>query len=348
MFKKYFFTTSLFFSFIFQAFGQQPKILHFTKTSGYDHNTRSQSFLMFQQISAEANIAADNDNTGEAFTHPGNLEQYKAVVFSNTSGNNLLDSAQRSHFEQYMAAGGSLLGIHAASDTYRHSSANGNNTGTWDFYAETLGASVQENPNHVTGTPVYRIDAMIAHPILSGIPTEWNKAEEYYYWENGYFDTGNIVLQKVEETIGPNGMVNVYDSARAVTWFRETLSGGKIFYTSLGHDVSNYTSDTLFYRLIKNAIVWMMNDSPTTVLQNFREEELLVFPNPANDFLHISQKHSEAFYELKIYDMAGLLLHVHKFEAGENEIDIRDFSSGIFFAEIRGEGKVKRFRFVKN
>ena len=48
-----------------------------------------------------------------------------------------------------MNNGGGYLGIHAASDTYRHSTANGSSTGTWDWYAEMAGASVQEGPNRL-------------------------------------------------------------------------------------------------------------------------------------------------------------------------------------------------------
>ncbi|MBK9540120.1 MAG: hypothetical protein IPO12_15460 [Flavobacteriales bacterium] len=35
--------------------------------------------------------------------------------------------------------------------------------GTWDFYAELIGASVQENPNHVSGTPLYAMHHIGTH-----------------------------------------------------------------------------------------------------------------------------------------------------------------------------------------
>jgi hypothetical protein len=150
----------------FESF-PQCRILHYTETSGFDHQTRAASFAMFQQMGTQLGFTVDDDSTGQSFS---NLAPYNIVIFSNTSGDNLLDAAQRANFELFINNGGSYIGIHAASDTYRHSTANGTNTGGWDWYAEMLGASVQQNPNHVNGTPVYRIDALISHSLLAGIP----------------------------------------------------------------------------------------------------------------------------------------------------------------------------------
>ncbi|MBL7930147.1 MAG: ThuA domain-containing protein [Bacteroidia bacterium] len=238
-----------------ELYGQ--KILHFTATSGYDHQTRLVSYQMFDSIGQLSGIQVDNDSTGLTFNSLIGLLQYDAIVFSNTSGNAILTPQAMQHFEWYIQSGGNLLGIHSASDTYRHSTANGNNTGTWDFFPEVLGASVQQFPSHVAGIPLYRIDQSQPHPVLNFLPDPWFKEEEYYYWEQGYFDSSVNVLQKVEATVGPNGLVNSYDSSRAVTWVRFTQAGGKIFYTSLGHSPTNFTSDSSFIRLIRNAVGWL-------------------------------------------------------------------------------------------
>ena len=121
--------------------GQQ--ILHYTETSGFDHQTRAQSLAMFQDIAAQHGLTVVDDQDGSSFDDLAVLQQFAVVVFSNTSGDAILDPQQRANFEAYINGGGSYLGIHAASDTYRHSTANGGNTGTWDFYAELVGASVQ-------------------------------------------------------------------------------------------------------------------------------------------------------------------------------------------------------------
>jgi type 1 glutamine amidotransferase len=113
-------------------------ILH-TRTSGWDHQTRGVSYAMFQGIADELDLEVADDATGDAFIDATTLAQYGVIVFSNTSGNAILNAQQRSNFETWVASGGHVLGIHAASDTYRHSTANGNNTGTWYFCAELIG-----------------------------------------------------------------------------------------------------------------------------------------------------------------------------------------------------------------
>ena len=127
------------------------KVLHYTETSGFNHNTRSQSLAMFQAIGSTNGFTVTNDQSGAEFNSLANLQQYAVVIFSNTSGNNILNASQRANFEAYIQGGGSYIGIHAASDTYRHSSANGGSTGTWDWYAENVaGCSVQQSPNHTS------------------------------------------------------------------------------------------------------------------------------------------------------------------------------------------------------
>ena len=240
------------------------KILHYTETSGFDHGTRQNSLAMFQAIGASNNFTVDDDQNGASFDSLTNLQQYAVVVFSNTSGDNILSATQRANFEQYINSGGSYLGIHAASDTYRHSTANGSNTGTWDWYAEMLGASVQQNPNHVQGTPQDDMHKIGTHPTTDSLPNPWTKNEEYYYWENGYYDSDNIHVLEVEETVGPNGSVNSYDNARPMSWYKILPGGGKSFYTALGHANSNYTSDQNFMDHIRDAVLWAADEPCST------------------------------------------------------------------------------------
>ncbi len=250
--------TIIFIFYCAASYAQNLKILHYTETSGYDHQTRGVSYSMIQQLGIQYGFNVDDDSTGDSFNSLSGLLQYDVVVFSNTTGDAILNGVQKLNFENYISAGGSLLGIHSATDTYRHSTANGTNTCTWDWFAETLGGSVQQNPNHVTGTPLYRIDAVNIHPSIVNVPNPWFKQEEYYYWESGYQNPANTIVQMVEQTIGPNSMVNSYDSSRAVTWYRALSGGGTVFYTSLGHAADNFFADTSFRNLIRDALLSML------------------------------------------------------------------------------------------
>jgi uncharacterized protein len=327
---------------------QPCRVLHYTETSGFDHQTRSASYAMFQQIATQHGFLVDDDSNGQAFNSLSNLQQYNAVIFSNTSGDNILNATQKQNFEQYMNGGGTFIGIHAASDTYRHSTANGTNTGGWDWYAEMLGASVQQNPNHVSGTPVYRIDAITSHQLLNLVPNPWHKAEEYYYWEGGYFDSANTILQKVEQTVGPNSQVNSYDSARAVTWYKILPGGGKSFYTSLGHDVSNYNSDTSFFRLLSNAVLWAC-DSTSGLEEINSHDRMKIYPNPVREEFSIHNIQCTAC-KMEIYDVLGNLLISQHSTTGSRQqmtLDVSLLASGIYLLSVI-DGKEYRYtKFIK-
>jgi type 1 glutamine amidotransferase len=293
----------------------QPRILHFTRTSGYDHGTRAVSFAMFQDIASELGLEVDDDASGAPFNDPASLAEYSAIIFSNTSGNAILNAQQRSNFEEWVASGGHVLGIHAATDTYRHSTANGSSTGTWDFYAELIGASVQENPNHVAGRPQYSITHVGMHASTANLPDPWVKNEEYYYWEGGYYGPDNVEVLRVEETVGPNGLVNSYDAPRPMSWYRELPSGSRVFYTALGHAQSNYTSDALFRAHIKDALGWLL-DGSTGNSPMGGAAALGVLPNPASDLLTIRVDATNIGMPLRVLDLAGRSL-VHATIIGE-------------------------------
>jgi len=311
---------------VINCFGQ-IRILHYTETSGFDHQTRTASFNLFNSLAGSFGYQIVDDSLGNSFDSLFNLQSYNIVIFSNTSGDAILDSNQRSNFEDYIAGGGNVLAIHSATDTYRHSMSNGTNTGTWDFFPELIGASVQQNPNHVNGTPVFSMQSATNHPLLYNIPSPWTKAEEYYYWENGYYDSTNNVLLTVEAT-----GTNSYDSSRATTWYRTLAAGNRIFYTSLGHEPTSFDLDTEFQQLMKNALQWCAGLNPG-IFEN-SNDKIKIWPNPFAGKIHIEGCMNSI---LKIYAIDGRLIL-------QERVD-----SKYYFKEISGlPGGLYIFSFVKD
>lgn len=216
---------------------------------------------MFEEMGLDNSWVVTTDDNGSMFSILDSLEKFEVVIFSNTSGNSGLDAVQRANFEAYIAGGGSYLGIHAATDTYRHSTANGGSKGDWDWYAENVaGASVQQSPNHTSSNHVDTIYHLIPGiSITANIPSPWVKKEEYYYWESGYLAPGFDDVLKVGDTGG-----NSYDDPRMVARCKDLAGGGRTFYTSLGHDKLNFTNDTIFYQLVEDAMLWVLEGSSST------------------------------------------------------------------------------------
>lgn len=288
---------------------------------------------MFGSIGSELMIDVDDDASGATFSDPMALSSYDVIVFSNTSGNAILDAEQRTNFEAWMAGGGRVMGIHAASDTYRHSTSNGNNTGAWDYYAELIGASVQENPNHVSGTPSYSMQQIGFHASTANLPDPWVKNEEYYYWEGGYYGPDNTEVLRVEETIGPNGQVNSYDAPRPMSWYRELAGGSRVFYTALGHAPDNYTLDMEFRTHIKDALMWLL-DGTTSIPSTDRPELASVHPNPAIDPSIVLEWYGPRPMNYSLFSEEGRILAQGKVTSERTVISIAGLAPGMHTLRI--------------
>lgn len=328
-------SSTLIASFIVLVVGAQPRILHFTRTSGFDHQTRGVSFAMFQSIAQEVGATVDDDQSGDPFSNTTTLSEYDVIIFSNTSGNNILNAQQQANFEVWVANGGRVMGIHAATDTYRHSTANGGNTGAWDFYAELIGASVQEDPNHVSGTPQYSMQHIGTHASTANLPDPWVKNEEYYYWEGGYYGPNNVEVLRVEETVGPNGQVNSYDAPRPMSWYRIGQNGSRVFYTALGHDQSNYTSDVLFRTHVRDALVWLL-DGSTNLPLSPNTPEIHVFPNPATDMLIIGTDDTWTGTSMYLLDATGRTALHATITGPRTTMPLYHLSTGVYILRARG------------
>lgn len=323
------------------------RVLHYTETTGYDHNTREESRMLFENICDELTTTTPyvwmltHSNNSDVFDNLLDLENYNVVVWSNTSGANGLTVNQRQNYESYVNGGGNYLGIHAASDTYRHSSCNGNNTGVWDYYGEYLsGCSVQENPNHTSADHTNSMNHSVAHSILEGIPIPWNKTEEYYYWEDGYLNPSFTELLQVNTT----GMES-YDAARMTTHYREHPWGSRSFYTSLGHDVTNYTADDTFQLLLRNALYWTASASFPAHLLDISVDDFQVYPNPSTESITV-QIDSTSPLDIALYDSDGRMVYFDQIQQ-KAVIDVSNLHSGVYFMRINNQKEVLTKRIVK-
>ncbi|NER16283.1 ThuA domain-containing protein [Spongiivirga citrea] len=237
--------------------GSRAKVLVFTRTRGFNHNTKSESITMIENIASQQDFDVDTNDDGSTFDSLENLNTYDIIFFTNTSGNTLSES-QRNNVEAYAAQGGNFISNHAASDSYGHSTAStvsGNGKGQWDWYAENVtGCSVRNNPNHTPAGYDATVTIQNQNTVLTAsITFPWNDSEEWYYWEGGYLNNSFTELLRVEDT-GSNS----YDDPRMTAHYYNRPDGGTSFYTSMGHAKSKY-SDEEFIQLIANAFKFILD-----------------------------------------------------------------------------------------
>jgi type 1 glutamine amidotransferase len=80
------------------------------------------------------------------------------------------------------------------------------------------------------------------HPATSGLPTTWNRADEWYDFRD--VQPGSTVLLDIDETSYKTLSENPTTQPRPIAWFR-TFDGGRSFYTALGHTNESW-SEPLF------------------------------------------------------------------------------------------------------
>ncbi|WP_378176883.1 ThuA domain-containing protein [Aquimarina sp. SS2-1] len=314
----------------------QDRVLVFTKTNGFTHPSISAGVMMITNLGDTNGLWTTEETDNANDFSASNLAQYSAVIWCNTSGNNLLNASQRQAFEDFIANGGGFLGIHAATDTYRDRS--------WPFYNELVGGIVQTNPNHTSNNFNADMTVVNSHPSVDFLGTTWNKSEEYYYWKNngGQLFSGNINLLMVEST-GSND----YDEARPISWYKE-YGGGRSFYTALGHNSSDYTNDTDFIKHVEEGIKYVIGNTLSVGGPSLKIP-FQISPNPVSDVFRFTTSDVVRTKSLLIYDINGKLVYEGEIpsEVASTEINVENLSRGLYIGSVVSGSQKSNFKLVK-
>src|SRR6187200_225792 len=236
-------TISLFVTIIFfgcsssQKIMQSPKILVFSATKGFRHNSIEAGKTALLKMGSEKSWRVDTTEEATVFTE-SNLKQYGVVVFLNTTGN-ILNDEQQIAFQKYIQAGGSFVGIHAATDTEYD----------WPWYNNLVGAYFESHPKPQTG--LYNI-VNKDHPSVDFMPDTLRRMEEIYNFKSFKKDLVNVLIT-IDEKSYTGGKMPDY---HPIAWYHN-YDGGRAFYTEWGHHPEAFT-EPLFLHHIAGAITWAL------------------------------------------------------------------------------------------
>jgi type 1 glutamine amidotransferase len=198
----------------------KPRILVFSKTAGYRHESINAGKLALLKLGKENGFLVDTTEDENYFTEDS-LKKYAAVIFLNTTGN-VLNSPQQISFERFIQAGGGYAGIHAAADTEYD----------WPWYGKLAGGYFLSHPQIQEAT-LNVLDK--THIASNHLPEKWIRKDEWYNYKE--LNTNVKVLLSLDEKSyqgGKNG------ENHPISWFHE-FDGGRAFYTGLGHTNESYT-----------------------------------------------------------------------------------------------------------
>jgi type 1 glutamine amidotransferase len=158
---------------------------------------------------------------------PRVLARYDAVVFNSTAHLVIADEARRRALLDYVAAGGGVVGIHAAIDMFR----------TWPEGAAIVGATFGGHPWHPTGTWTVKLDQP-DHPLLRAWGGKGFKMHDEFYELGEPYQRGDrrvlMSLDLSDPTTASVTPLHRKDRDFAVSWIKRH-GQGRVFYGMFGH-----------------------------------------------------------------------------------------------------------------
>ncbi len=161
----------------------KPKVLVFTKTAGFHHNSIPAGIKAITKLGEENGFQVDTTENPEKFNEDS-LQLYSAVIFLNTTGD-VLNNYQEADFERYIQAGGGFVGIHSATDTEYD----------WGWYGQLVGAYFDNHPPGVHKATLTVKDKTFA--ATKDLPEKWEHTDEWYNFKK--LNKSTHVLITVDE-----------------------------------------------------------------------------------------------------------------------------------------------------
>ena len=160
------------FAFYSKPSSGKPRILVFTKTAGFKHESIPDGIAAIQKLGSQNNFDVDTTSNAEWFTDDS-LKKYAAVVFLSTTGD-VFNNYQEAEFERYIQAGGGYVGVHAAADGEYD----------WGWYGRLAGGyflvhpGIRDTFRNVQQGVLTVVDQ--TNNATKHLPKQWTKTDEFY------------------------------------------------------------------------------------------------------------------------------------------------------------------------
>lgn len=227
------------------AHAEQFKVLLFSKTAGWHHDSINAGVTAIQQLGKLHDFDVFWTEDANRVINDKELAKYKVVIFLLTTGD-IFNAEQQAAFERYVRNGGGVVGIHSATDTEYD----------WAWYAKLIGYNFHIHPAPQTAT-IKVEDANF--PGMDRFAKRFLWTDEWYEFGPAHSDKLHLLLSVDESTYSTaakwgdkeaKGMKPVHP----ISWYQE-YDGGRAFYTALGHIPASY-SDQNFLHHIYGGIYW--------------------------------------------------------------------------------------------
>jgi type 1 glutamine amidotransferase len=213
------------------------RILLFTKTAGFRHDSIPTAVETLRELGARNGIQVDATEDAGVFSDRS-LRRYDVVVFLLTTGD-VLDEGGQAAFQRYIRSGGGFAGVHSASDTEHD----------WPWYGGLVGAYFRTHPQIQPATVVVS-DPRDAS--TRGLPRQWQRTDEWYGFATNPRSSVRVLATIDETSYAPGDSAMGGD--HPIAW-SHLYEGGRAWYTAGGHTRESY-AEPLFRDHVLGGILW--------------------------------------------------------------------------------------------
>jgi len=126
----------------------------------------------------------------------------------------------------------------------------------------------------------------------------------------------------------------------------------KSFYTALGHNGSDYSGNSNFRTMLKNATLWAMNSSTLSLKGNLISN-FEIPQNPVFNTLRVNLgQNIIGPIEFELYDALGKEIIAKTITNFDNDnsftLDVSTITNGLYIAQIKNERFKESFKVIKN
>ncbi len=219
----------------------QQAVLIFSHTTGFRHKSIETGVsAMAELVRAKGMLPVVSEDI--TLFENNNLAPYRAIIFvSNTTNpkeqaTDWLTGDAAVKFKAWLARGGAVVGIHAASDSHYFQ----------PWYGGMIGGWFKSHPRGTYAATLKVADS--AHLATKFLPKSYVHTDEWYSFKD--FDPEVTLLV----TLDPVSIGQPAGPDWPVSWSRQ-YGGGRIFYTSMGHTIASF-SEPMFLQHVGGGLDW--------------------------------------------------------------------------------------------
>jgi cytochrome c len=227
------------------------RVLVFSKTLGFRHNSITNGIAAIRQLGATHGFGVEATEEPNAFTAT-NLARFQAILFLSVTGD-VLNSDQENALKNYVESGGGFVAIHGA--IFGPSACEAH----WQWYGQMFCCTFT---NHSAVMPGDVLIQDPTHPSSAGLPTRWQRADEWYNYTDNPRSCSHVIAV-VDEATYRGGLVG---KDHPITWCRR-VGQGRMWYTAMGHTESSFSEPLFLQHLlggIRVAAGWSTADFEPT------------------------------------------------------------------------------------